>query len=231
MKQAICVLFAVTVVACCGKKSEPHGEPILADSSAAAPKSPKPQTPLPTPSAAGTPAPSASASAPSVVAKLRDSDIVAVTGKSTFEEALAYVKPEISDATTDWDRGSYLLGEWLAEHGKWKTIASLPETNHLKISKDSEGETGKRLCESGTVTTIKAMKTNGPKLFWGIIAPEESRGTVFLVAGDTGNIVDGSQARVCGVATGIYRLTLKSGEPFPSPKLVGMFDLPTNRKR
>jgi len=231
MRQTVHALLVFAVAAGCGKKSEPHGEPLNTGAPAitTAPKSPTPTPPATSASAA--PPTSAPALLPSAEVRLREVDIATISGKATFDEALAYAKPKIEDATTDWDRGTYLLGEWLSEHGKWKTIADLPETSRLKISKDSEGETGKRFCEFGTVTTIKAMKTDGPKMFWGIIAPNEVHATVFMAVGDTGNIVDGSQARICGAATGIYRLTLKSGEPLPSPKLVGMFDLPTNRKR
>lgn len=162
---------------------------------------------------------------------LRERDEAEVDEKTTLAEAIAYALPKMADATADWDRGSYLLGQWFANHGAWSTLAALPETAHAMVAKDSDGERGKRLCESGTVTTIKALKGSNPKMFWGILAPSETRAVVFLATGDTGRIVDGSAGRVCGVVTGIYRLTLKSGAPFPTPKVVGMFDLPGNRKR
>lgn len=229
MPRVFCIIVALVLAGCCKKEGSPQGEYIGAEpaktsaSNAVAPAQPAAATPP-------APTPSGSASASADV-RLRAPDVAAIDEKATLADALAYAKPKIEDATDDWDRGTYLLGEWLSSHGSWATVAALPETSSPKISKDAEGETGKRFCMTGTVTTIKAFRGSDAKMFWGIMSSSETQVMVFLAAGDTGNIVDNSTARFCGVSTGIYNLTLKSGAPFPSPKAVGFFDLPKNKKR
>lgn len=222
MKRYHAALTGLVLAGCCGDRAQPRGE-YLGTAQAASARVEAPPSTVASASVA-TPVPSA----PIV---LRERDEAEVDEKTTLAEAIAYALPKMADATDNWDRGSYLLGQWVANHGAWSTLAALPETAHAMVAKDSDGERGKRLCESGTVTTIKALKGSNPKMFWGILAPSETRAVVFLATGDTGRIVDGSAGRVCGVVTGIYHLTLKSGAPFPTPKVVGMFDLPGNRKR
>ena len=208
-----------------------HAQPRAAASAqvrSARPADPTPQASASASSSAPVPAPVPSDAVP---VRLREQDLAAILEKTTLTDALDYARPSIADAKDDWDRGTYLLGEWLAARGSWATVAVLPETSPPKISKDQEAEIGKRLCMAGTVTTIKAVRGSEAKLFWGILAPNETQAMIFLVAGDTGDIVDNSPGRVCGLATGIYHLTLKTGAPFPTPKVVGFFDLPKNKKK
>lgn len=157
---------------------------------------------------------------PALAEKLRDT--------KRLPDALALLVADIEDTRDKPDRASSILALWMGEHPSWSAIERLPETTHAKIMKDSESERGKRLCVSGQVVQI--AKEQGTKLFFGTMSDDSGRMTYYYAAGSTGDIVDGHRARFCGVSAGRFSYENTGGGTTHAVRLVGMFDLPENRK-
>lgn len=50
-------------------------------------------------------------------------------------------------------------------------------------------------------------------------------------SGDTGDLVQNSAARICGIVTGVSDYANTGGGQTPSVTIVGLFDLPANRAK
>jgi len=207
------ILIAALVLTAC-KKPEPHGEFVGADGTpsvkptqtAAAVVQPKPAPPVPTP-------------------------LEEVQSKKTFAEALAFSKPKFQDTQNKADAGALLLAAWMADKKAWADINALPETSVAKVLKDSDEERGKRLCASGTIIEIAKTKTDVAKLWDGGMATNDGKIIRFIAAGSTGELVERSNARFCGVMTGRDSYSNSGGGTTHAVRVVGMFDLPDNRKK
>lgn len=152
---------------------------------------------------------------------------------ATLADLLALIKPSFVDTENQIDRTGIFFGlAWAKYRYPWSQLDALPETSFGKLKKDPSAERGKRLCATGLVGDItEASPAEMPKgsIYGGKMA-EGANVITFYAVGSTGNIVQGSTARFCGVATGIYSFPNSLGTTTHSVLASGMFDLPENRK-
>ena len=207
------ILIAAAMLAAC-KKPEPHGEYVGADTTPAA-------TTTQTVAVAPKPAPP-----PPVLTPLEE-----VQAKKTFAEALAFAKPKFQDTQNKADPGALLLAAWMADKRVWADINALPETSAARVLKDSDEERGKRLCAGGTIVEIAKTKTDVAKLWDGGLSTVDGKIIRFIAVGSTGDLVERSNARFCGVMTGRDSYANSGGGTTHAVRVVGMFDLPENRKK
>jgi hypothetical protein len=152
-----------------------------------------------------------------------------VKGKKTLAEAIAYSTPHMEDTKNTIDDGAKVLTSWAVGRMTWEDLSAVPETSVAKVMKDSEAERGKRLCGRGSIVEIFTDKLDGSKVFRGQLSTE-GKLLAFLAVGDSGEIVEGSAARVCGIVTGRFSYANSGGGTSHAVRVVGMFDLPANHK-
>lgn len=194
------LLLAAALLAGCTSKTEPHGTPIGADSAPSKPKAPPKE--------------------PTMVEKLK--------GTQLLPDAIKLVAPALKDTVNEPDPGTSMLALWMGDHPSWSAIERLPETSHARVLKDSEAERGKHICVRGTVAQI--AKEQGTKLFSGTLVSDDGKPFFYIAAASTGDLLENSRARFCGVVTSRYSYSNVSGGTTHAVRLVGLFDLPENRK-
>lgn len=143
-------------------------------------------------------------------------------------EALGIIQAQFEDTQDKPDPATSLFALWMGDNPSWSAIQRLPETTHARVLKDSESERGKRLCISGTVLQIS--KEQGTKLFSGTLMSDDMKPIFYIATASTGDLVGQSRAKFCGVVTGRYSYSNVSGGTTHAIRLVGLFDLPENRK-
>ena len=114
---------------------------------------------------------------------------------------------------------------------RWVDVVVAPdETSFAKVQKDADDERGKRLCVGGSVIQIAVAKTSFGKFYEGLLMTPAQNIFRFTAVGSSGSLVERSAARVCGVVTGKYDYSNSGGGKGHAVNVVGMFDLPENRK-
>jgi len=119
---------------------------------------------------------------------------------------------------------------WSAQRLDWNSLSGIPETSRAKVMKDPEAERGKRLCASGTIIEIHSSRRSGQTIFSGGINTPSFDVVRFYAVRSTGDLVQRSVARICGVVTGTETYSNSSGGVTHAVFVVGMFDLPENRQ-
>lgn len=152
-----------------------------------------------------------------------------VQSKTTLATVLPLVKPHFNDGLK-LDTGKAILLGWVDSHLTWSELEQLPETTFGKVQKDSASERGKRICRSGVVVEIAKMK-DFPNAFVGGLLTSTREVLRFYSVGDTGELVGGSSAKFCGIVTGTDDYANSAGGTTHGVAVIGMFDLPPNRKR
>lgn len=152
--------------------------------------------------------------------------------KTTFTDALQVVRPAMDDASQgQWSRGGLLLALWASTHLRWQDVeVGKNETSFALVRKDSEEARGKRMCTSGDLVQIEKEGAGATKIYGGIMINDYGNIFSFYVAGTTGELVARSRARLCGIVIGTYDYPNSAGGTGHAVALVGMFDLPENRK-
>jgi hypothetical protein len=126
--------------------------------------------------------------------------------------------------------GAFLLAYWLDRQGKWSDVAmSTDETTVKRAKKDIDSARMKRLCVRGNVIQIKRDASPTFSVWTGNLMTDGYNVVNYIATGETGDLVEGSRARLCGVVTGNYSFPNVSGGQTQSLQIVGMFDLPENR--
>lgn len=208
--------IALLVLAGCGRKSAPGADAAETSLDAASPD--------------------ATSLEPVLSAEDQDHVTVRATMNAvSLADALRAAKPifkredEASNTNSTWT-GALAVGYWASKKMKWADVTTAKdETSWAMAQKDIEDARGKRLCPSGTVDQIKAIKgLDDTKLFIGTLATSDGPFEAFAV-GSTGALVHGSRARYCGVVTGLSQLTTEQGAVHRYVNLIGMYDLPENR--
>jgi hypothetical protein len=151
--------------------------------------------------------------------------------KLEFTDAVAYAKSKMDDTTNKDSEGAVLFAFWASKHMMW-TDVGVPkdETTFALIRKDSDEERAKRLCTRGRIIQIEVRKLDGGgKLAEGLMNSDSGNLYNFIGAGSSGQLVQHSYARFCGVATGKYDYSNSGGGTGHAVEIVGMFDLPENR--
>jgi hypothetical protein len=147
-----------------------------------------------------------------------------------YASALGIAAPILKDATNETDPGALLLTAWAIPNMKWTDVAAAKdETSYALARKDSDEARGKRLCASGSLIQIEKQKTDIGKFFDGLLTTYSGNLFHFLAVGSTGTLVQNSNARFCGVVTGLYGYANSGGGVGHAVQIVGMFDLPENK--
>ena len=124
---------------------------------------------------------------------------------SDYTDALAYAKPMMEDTENKDSDGAVLLAVWASEGMKWTDVAvAKDETTFALVRKDSDEARGKRLCTNGRIVQIEVLHQDGAKLFYGLLLSGGGSIYQFIAAGSSGDLVQRSHARFCGVVTGKY---------------------------
>jgi hypothetical protein len=130
---------------------------------------------------------------------------------------------------------------WAATRLVWSDVSvKKNETTFKLYRKDPAVAQGKRVCFQGTISVIRASRIEGDgeiPIALGMMTLSKAKddtydpGLLFLAARDSGDLVDGSKARFCGFVSGS---TWLDEDEYDRPAflltVVGMFDLPANRK-
>jgi hypothetical protein len=146
-------------------------------------------------------------------------------------DAFAALRTGMADATDEDDPFTALFALWAARRMRLADVfVANDETTYAKVRKDSDAERGRRMCIGGTVIEITVDKvTTGGHLSHGLLLSYGQNLYHFLAAASTGDLVQTSDARFCGIATGRYDYANSGGGTGHAVTLVGMFDLPQNR--
>lgn len=145
----------------------------------------------------------------------------------TLEQALALSVPTMTDTTDELSDGAIAFARWAMMRMQWADVAvKKNETSHKLVQKDPDTARGKRLCLKGRLVSIRK---EGEGLFAGLFAADGFEIARFIAVGSTGELVERSRARICGVATGRYTYANAGGGTTHAISVVGMFDLPENR--
>lgn len=172
--------------------------------------------------------------APSLPAQVEPPNPHPVPKIDTLTEAVAFFRPRMFDQFDAPSDGTVGLAKWAADHLKWSDVEVVKnETGFGMIKKEPDDQVGKRMCASGRVIQIQRQKlSDSPaKLYDGLLMVGGLGGDLiqFWVAGSSGEIVEKSEARICGVVTGRFDYTNSAGGTGHAVSVVGMFDLPENK--
>lgn len=149
--------------------------------------------------------------------------------EANYEKALAFVV--FDDVVDTWSMGAIMFAQWADQHLKWKDIGKPDETSYAKVMKDSDEERKKTACFSGSIGEILAQQMDGWKAYQGQMMMAGLNVISFIAVASTGDLVEGSSARFCGVVVGRRSFSNAGGGTTHSAMVVGMFDLPENKKR
>lgn len=167
---------------------------------------------------------------PPPAAEAAPSKLDVLLAKTTLGEAVELLKPDMTDTDDETSAGALLLGIWAAKHLTWKDVGlTKNETSAARVRKDSDANRGKRMCVRGRIIQIHKEKAGEVTLFTGLMLSGYTEITSFIAAGSTGELVQRSGARFCGVVTGTYDYSNSGGGKGHAISIVGMFDLPENR--
>ena len=207
----LAVLFSASTGAC--NRSEPGSQKT----------STAPTTPAAASALAASPAP--------LPADAAESPLDMLLAIQTLPDAIAHLKPEMTDTTNDVSPGAVLLATWAAAHLHWSDIAvGRNETSFALVRKDSDAARGKRMCVRGEIVQIEKQELGDKTAFNGLLLSGDAEILSFLAVGSTGDLVEQSWARFCGVVIGTYDYSNSAGGEGHAVSTVGMFDLPENRK-
>lgn len=202
-------LVAALAVAACGNNDAPPNHSV-----------PAPAPAVPTVPAAPA-APAAAPSAPEASSKPLD-----------LQGALAIAIPEMEDVQdAPASKGAALLAVWGASAMKWSELQALDTAKYAMVMKDSASQRRKLICTTGRIIEIAVDRSTGSPLFFGGMFDDAGKLYRFIAVGSTGELVQNSRAKFCGVVTGQLHYQNSMGGVAHSVQLVGMFDLPANRKR
>ena len=148
----------------------------------------------------------------------------------SLADAIELVRPEMTDTDDETSPGAIMLGLWASEHLKLADVnVRKNETSFPLVRKDSDASRGKRMCIRGRLIQISKEKAGARTLWTGLMLIGYSEIASFIAAGSTGNLVQNSRARLCGVVIGTYDYSNSAGGKGHAVSMVGMFDLAANR--
>lgn len=145
-----------------------------------------------------------------------------------WRSAVAVARPYMKDTFNETSQGTILLFPWAVDKMSFADVDA-NETDYKTAMKYMDGARGQRMCVSGMIFEIEAGQTNWGRISTGSIFVPETR-EVYSVYGvkSSGNLVDESMARFCGIITGKNSYSNSGGGITHTISLVGMFDLPEN---
>jgi GYF domain 2 len=143
--------------------------------------------------------------------------------------AIAILKPDFELTGEGNAPAAALLATWSGLHMTWPALQKIPETQKALVMKEPAAEVGKRLCWSGSVFEISTDHSAGYQVYDGGIMGDDGGIVRFFAVGSSGDIVEHSWARVCGIVTGAVAYPNSGGGTTHGVHVVGMFDLPKNK--
>lgn len=149
----------------------------------------------------------------------------------TLPEAVDGALPLMSDEYNALSPGAVTLGKWAMQGMHWVDLRALPRTRRALVMKSSEKERGKVICASGSIIEIQSQTRGDREYSVGGIFDDEGGIYRFLNVGSTGELVEHSRATLCGVVIGRFDYQNSMNGTAHAIQLVGMFDLPENRKK
>jgi hypothetical protein len=179
---------------------------------------------------ASAPTKTATTSPPAKEPEPKTPSIAEQLAAADYPRTIAMTVPLMTDTVDDLSTGAAMLAIWAAANMRWSDIA-VPEneTSIGLVKKDSSTTRGKRMCIWGTIIQI-AKENDAPKIFRGNLVTAGRDFVNFLAVGSTGELVERSSARICGVVTGAYAYANVAGGQTQSVQIVGMFELPENTR-
>jgi hypothetical protein len=144
-----------------------------------------------------------------------------VAAQPTFDAAISHAKPRMADTIGTRGDGAMSLLNWTTKHKlQWSDVAlAKDETSVGLANKNIDEARGKRLCAHGALASIEASQLIGTP-YVGLMGANGGA-LQFVAVRGTGDLVALSSATFCGVVTGKFNNIVQ---------VVGMFDLPENRK-
>lgn len=94
-----------------------------------------------------------------------------IMSQPSLDKAIATAKPQMDDTLDKLDEGSALLALWASKYLGWDDLMALPETTPALFRKDPNAERGRRMCETGTISEIRAETTLARRLLSDHAAP------------------------------------------------------------
>lgn len=171
------------------------------------------------------------AAVPPATTASSESKVLRMTKYGTLAEAIEEAKPLMSDEFNKTSDGALLFALWAVQKMAWVDAAPpKDETTIALVMKDPDEARGKRLCAPGSLIEIQIQKTELGKMFEGLLRTGAYNIVRFIAVGSTGSLVKSSPARFCGVVIGKWDYTNSGGGTGHAVQVVGMFDLPENKK-
>lgn len=160
-----------------------------------------------------------------------EAEIAQLLKARDLQAAIAATKPQMADTREESSLGALRLGIWAMAHMTWDDLKiARAETRPGLVFKDSDEERGKRFCIGGSIIQIEVDKSKFGKASIGLLMDDSTELIHFIAVGSSGALVKQSPARFCGVVTGLYDYSNSGGGTGHAIDMVGMFDLPENKK-
>jgi hypothetical protein len=178
------------------------------------------------------PLPEAAAPAPEPLRQREPTPIELLNVASSVSAAAEILRPHFRDTTDDTDEWAVALAHWSSARLTWTDLHRLPDVKFGAALKDPLLARGKRHCNSGSLVEIEIQRGAGvaPMYFGGLFS-DSGQVVRFIAVHSTGELIQGSPARICGVVTGLHSYANSGGGTTRAVHIVGMFDLPENRTR
>ena len=152
-----------------------------------------------------------------------------VLTKITLADAFATAKPLMTDPPNEISVGTEALLAWAMKRMAWADVGvATNETSFAKVQKDIDAERGKRLCVRAAVVQISASKAIDGTTYLGLMGDRATGLFRFLAVKSSGDIVESTRAKFCGIVTGRHDYKNSGGGTSHAVEVVGMFDLPEN---
>lgn len=151
---------------------------------------------------------------------------------SSLAEAIAATRSDMTDGRdAEISQGAAVLALWGASGMKWDALQKIQPGKFAMVMKDADTQRGKLLCPSGHVIEIEIDRSVKQKIYSGGMYDDAGRIYRFIAVGSTGEIVQGSRAKFCGIIIGQHHYGNSVGGVAHAVQLVGMFDLPENKTK
>jgi hypothetical protein len=147
----------------------------------------------------------------------------------TLVDAISIARPLMVDGTEQTSVGALLLASWGITNMKWNDISvKANETSYAETMKDTDRQRGRKLCVTATLGSMQPARFGHGYVYTGVMRTESGELYQYAAVGSTDNLRD--TATLCGVVTGKFEYMSKSGVARQAVQIVGMFDVPENRR-
>jgi hypothetical protein len=155
-----------------------------------------------------------------------------VTEYQTIPDVFAALRPQMGDTVDEDSVGARRFALWAAHWMIWNDVhVDQDETTFAAVQKNSGEQIGQRMCSSGEIVEIHSTTLrSGEHLAVGLLLSDAGHLYRFMVGGSSGSLGEQARATLCGFVTGNYDYSNSAGGTGHAVAIVGMLDLPANRK-